>query len=200
MNRQGAIAEIDWYRSLVERKLRLWGGDLREDLRHKLLDNIERVASKKDALVFKPDKQGYYIGEGDEEGLRHGYGIYTRTGVNRDRWMMQAGEWVEERPVGIHTLYDADCPEKHHYLAAVHFKGNRRHERGLVGVKISERGVDTRPRKYRKWEGFSWSTVIVGGIFVYIATLVFIRNAKICLFVMGAVIALYILGCIRGRD
>jgi hypothetical protein len=113
---------------------------------------------------------------------------------------MQAGEWVEERAVGIHTLYDADCPEKHHYLAAVHFKGRRRNERGLVGVTLSERGIDTRPRKYRRWEGFSLSTLIVGAIFVYIATLVFIRNAKICLIVVAIVTILYILGCIRGRD
>ena len=102
--------------------------------------------------------------------------------------------------MGIHTLYDADCPEKHHYLAAVHFKGNRRRERGLIGLKLSERGVDTQPRKYRKWEGFSLSTLVYGAIFVYILTLVFIRNAKICLIVMGAVIILYILGCLRGRD
>ena len=182
MNKTGAIAEVDWYRNLVARKLRDWGWDLRADFKELLLSNLDEVAERKEALSFKKYDEGYYIGQVDEEGLRHGYGIYTRTGVNRDRWMMHAGEWVEERPVGIH------------------FKGNRRHERGLVGVKISERGVDTQPRKYRKWEGFSWSTVIVGGIFVYIATLVLIRNAKICLIVMGAVLALYILGCIRGRD
>ena len=200
MNRQGAIAEIDWYRSLVERKLRLWGGDLREDLRHKLLDNIERVASKKDALVFMPDKQGYYIGEVDEEGLRHGYGIYTRTTNRSDRWTMQAGEWVEERPYGSHTLYEADCPEEHCYLAAMHFKGRRRSERGTIGITLSERGIDTRIRKYRQWEGFSLSTLIFGAIFIYILSLVIIRNAKLSLFVVAGMAILYTIGALRGRQ
>ena len=200
MNRQGAIAEIDWYRSLVERKLRLWGGDLRKDLRHKLLDNIERVASKKDALVFMPDKQGYYIGEVDEEGLRHGYGIYTRTTNRSDRWTMQAGEWVEERPYGIHTLYEADCPEEHCYLAAMHFKGRRRSERGTIGITLSERGIDTRIRKYRQWEGFSLSTLIFGAIFIYILSLVIIRNAKLSLFVVAGMAILYTIGALRGRQ
>ena len=200
MNKATAIAEIDWYRNLVARKLRDWGWDLRADFKELLLTNIDEVASKKESLTYKEYKDGYYIGQVDEEGLRHGYGIFTRTTDKRDRWMMQAGEWVEERAVGIHTLYDADCPEKHHYLAAVHFKGRRRNERGLVGVTLSERGIDTRPRKYRRWEGFSLSTLIVGAIFVYIATLVFIRNAKICLIVVAIVTILYILGCIRGRD
>ena len=200
MDKAGAIAEVDWYRNLVARKLRDWGWDLRADFKELLLSNLNEVAERKASLSFKQYDEGYYIGQVDEEGLRHGYGIYTRTGENRDKWMMHAGEWVEERPVGIHTLYDADCPEKHHYLAAVHFKGNRRRERGLIGLKLSERGVDTQPRKYRKWEGFSLSTLVYGAIFVYILTLVFIRNAKICLIVMGAVIILYILGCLRGRD
>lgn len=200
MNKASAISEIDWYRDLVARKLRLWGGDLRADFKELLLANIDEVAERKESLVFKEYKDGYYIGQVDEEGLRHGYGIFTRTSDKRDRWMMQAGEWVEERAVGIHTLYDADCPEKHHYLAAIHFKGNRRRERGLVGIQMSEHGLDTRPRKYRRWEGFSWSTLIVGAIFIYIFTLVFIRNAKICLAVVAVVAALYLLGCIRGRD
>lgn len=200
MDRAGAIAEVDWYRNLVARKLRLWGGDLRRDFKELLLANIDEVAERGDTLVFKEYKDGYYIGQVDEEGLRHGYGIFTRTTDKRDRWMMQAGEWLEERAVGIHTLYDADCPEKHHYLAAIHFKGNRRHERGLVGVKLSEHGIDTHPRKYRRWEGFSWSTLIVGAIIIYILALAFIRNAKISLIIMAVMVALYILGCIRGRD
>jgi hypothetical protein len=199
MDRAGAIAEIEWYRNLLDRRLRDWGRHLKREARERLLSKIERV-QECDNLQFKQYDEGYYIGQLDEDGLRHGYGIYTRTSDKKDRWMMQAGEWTEERAVGIHTLYDADCPEKHHYLAAIHFKGNRRKERGLVGVKLSERGIDTRPRKYRRWEGFSWSTLIVGAIFIYILTLVFIRNAKICLIVVAIIAALYILGCIRGRD
>lgn len=200
MNREGAISEIDWYRNLVARKLRLWGGELRADFRALLLANIEQVEQHKESLTFKEYEDGYYIGQVDEDGLRHGYGIYTRTTDKRERWMMQAGEWVEERAIGIHTLYDADCPEKHHFLAAVHFKGNRRRERGLIGVRLSERGMDTQPRKYRRWEGFSLSTLIVGVIFVYILSLVIVRNAKISLIVVAIVAALYIVGCIRGRD
>lgn len=200
MDRQGAIAEIEWYRKLVARKLRLWGGDLRDDLRRKLLDNIERVADKSDSLAFKPDKQGYYIGEVDEEGLRHGYGIYTRTTDKNDRWTMQAGEWVEERPYGIHTLYESDCPEEHRYLAAIHFKGRRRSERGTIGITLSERGIDTRIRKYRRWEGFSLSTLIFGAIFIYILSLVIIRNAKLALLVVGGVAIFYTIGALRGRQ
>ena len=79
MNRAGAIAEVDWYRNLVARKLRLWGGDLRADFKELLLANIDEVAEHKESLTFKEYKDGYYIGQVDEEGLRHGYGIYTRT-------------------------------------------------------------------------------------------------------------------------
>ena len=79
MNRAGAIAEVDWYRNLVARKLRLWGGDLRADFKELLLANIDEVAEHKESLTFKEYKDGYYIGQVDEEGLRHGYGFYTRT-------------------------------------------------------------------------------------------------------------------------
>lgn len=200
MERDAAIAEIEWYRNLVARKLRLWGHDLRGDLQQLLLANIERVAERRETLVLKQDKLGYYIGEVDEEGLRHGYGIYTRTTDKRDRWTMQAGEWVEERAYGIHTLYEADCPDQHHYLAAIHFKGRRRSERGLIGVTLSERGIDTRARKYRRWEGFSLSTLIFGAIFIYILTLVFIRNAKLALIVVAIVAIFYTIGALRGRQ
>ena len=200
MNRAGAIAEVDWYRNLVARKLRLWGGDLRADFKELLLANIDEVAEHKESLTFKEYKDGYYIGQVDEEGLRHGYGIFTRTTDKRDRWVMQAGYWQEGRAMGTHTLYDSDCPERLHYLAAMHFLGERRRERGMVEITISERGIDTRPHKYRRWEGFSLSTLLVGGMIIYVFLLATIRNAKLSLIIVGFIAALYLLGALRGRD
>ena len=197
MDRAGAIAEIEWYRNLLDRRLRDWGRHLKREARERLLSKIERV-QECDNLQFKQYDEGYYIGQLDEDGLRHGYGIYTRTTDKRDRWTMQAGEWVEERPTGSHTLYEADCPDDLHYVASLYFRGRRR-ERGIVQITISSRGVDLENRKYRRWERFSLSTMAVGGLMIYIFLLAVTRNAKIGLFVVAGVFIFYLLGFVRGR-
>lgn len=197
MDRAGAIAEIEWYRNLLDRRLRDWGRHLKREARERLLSKIERV-QECDNLQFKQYDEGYYIGQLDEDGLRHGYGIYTRTTDKRDRWTMQAGEWVEERPTGSHTLYEADCPDDLHYVASLYFRGRRR-ERGIVQITISSRGVDLENRKYRRWERFSLSTMVVGGLMIYIFLLAVTRNAKIGLFVVAGVFIFYLLGFVRGR-
>ena len=197
MDRAGAIAEIEWYRNLLDRRLRDWGRHLKREARERLLSKIERV-QECDNLQFKQYDEGYYIGQLDEDGLRHGYGIYTRTTDKRDRWTMQAGEWVEERPTGSHTLYEADCPDELHYVASLYFRGRRR-ERGIVQITISSRGIDLENRKYRRWERFSLSTMVVGGLMIYIFLLALTRNAKIGLFVVAGVFIFYLLGFVRGR-
>lgn len=197
MDRAGAIAEIEWYRNLLDRRLRDWGRHLKREARERLMSKIERVQTCED-LQFKQYDEGYYIGQLDEDGLRHGYGIYTRTTDKRDRWTMQAGEWVEERPTGSHTLYEADCPDELHYIASLYFRGRRR-ERGIVQITISSRGVDLENRKYRRWERFSLSTMAVGGLMIYIFLLALTRNAKIGLFVVAGVFIFYLLGFVRGR-
>ncbi|MBE6205367.1 MAG: hypothetical protein Q4F42_03040 [Rikenellaceae bacterium] len=197
MDRAGAIAEIEWYRNLLDRRLRDWGRHLKREARERLMSKIERVQACED-LQFKQYDEGYYIGQLDEDGLRHGYGIYTRTTDKRDRWTMQAGEWVEERPTGSHTLYEADCPDELHYVASLYFRGRRR-ERGIVQITISSRGVDLENRKYRRWERFSLSTMAVGGLMIYIFLLALTRNAKIGLFVVAGVFIFYLLGFVRGR-
>ncbi|MBO4993297.1 MAG: hypothetical protein J6C60_03465 [Alistipes sp.] len=197
MDRAGAIAEIEWYRNLLDRRLRDWGRHLKREARERLMSKIERVQACED-LQFKQYDEGYYIGQLDEDGLRHGYGIYTRTTDKRDRWTMQAGEWVEERPMGSHTLYEADCPDELHYVASLYFRGRRR-ERGIVQITISSRGVDLENRKYRRWERFSLSTMVVGGLMIYIFLLALTRNAKIGLFVVAGVFIFYLLGFVRGR-
>lgn len=197
MDRAGAIAEIEWYRNLLDRRLRDWGRHLKREARERLLSKIERV-QECDDLQFKQYDEGYYIGQLDEDGLRHGYGIYTRTTDKRDRWTMQAGEWIEERPTGSHTLYEADCPDELHYVASLYFRGRRR-ERGIVQITISSRGIDLENRKYRRWERFSLSTMVVGGLMIYIFLLAVTRNAKIGLFVVAGVFIFYLLGFVRGR-
>ena len=197
MDRAGAIAEIEWYRNLLDRRLRDWGRHLKREARERLMSKIERVQACED-LQFKQYDEGYYIGQLDEDGLPHGYGIYTRTTDKRDRWTMQAGEWVEERPTGSHTLYEADCPDELHYIASLYFRGRRR-ERGIVQITISSRGVDLENRKYRRWERFSLSTMAVGGLMIYIFLLALTRNAKIGLFVVAGVFIFYLLGFVRGR-
>ena len=197
MDRAGAIAEIEWYRNLLDRRLRDWGRHLKREARERLLSKIERV-QECDNLQFKQYDEGYYIGQLDEDGLRHGYGIYTRTTDKRDRWTMQAGEWIEERPTGSHTLYEADCPDELHYVASLYFRGRRR-ERGIVQITISSRGIDLENRKYRRWERFSLSTMVVGGLMIYIFLLAVTRNAMIGLFVVAGVFIFYLLGFVRGR-
>ena len=197
MDRAGAIAEIEWYRNLLDRRLRDWGRHLKREARERLLSKIDRV-QEFDKLHFKQYDEGYYIGQLDADGLRHGSGIYTRTTDKRDRWTMQAGEWIEERPTGSHTLYEADCPDELHYVASLYFRGRRR-ERGIVQITISSRGVDLENRKYRRWERFSLSTMVVGGLMIYIFLLAVTRNAKIGLFVVVGVFIFYLLGFVRGR-
>lgn len=198
MNRATAIEEISWYRNLVARRLRDWGRELRPNVRDLLLSNIDDVAACSD-LQFKELEEGYYIGQLDEDGLRHGYGIYTRTTDKRDRWTMQAGLWQEERPTGSHTIYEADCPDEHHYIASVYYRGRRR-EKGTVEITISNRGIDLKPRTFRRWEGFSLSTIAVGGLAIYIFLLATIRNAKLSLLIVGVILIFYVIGALRGRQ
>ena len=158
------------------------------------------VSERKKLLQYKALEDGYYAGELDEEGIPHGYGIRTYTTPRRDRWVMHAGVWVEGRPMGSHTLYDADCPDSRHYLAEITFSGERRKEKGVVEYKISESGIDGRRHKYRHYEGFSLSTMAVGLSFVYLLCFALLRNAKIGLFVTAVVALLYMIGNIRRRE
>ena len=200
MNRQAAIEEVEWYEQLVARKLRQWGRELKPSLRDRLLGNMSDVSQRKKLLQYKALEDGYYAGEMDEEGIPHGYGIRTYTTPRRDRWVMHAGFWVEGRPMGSHTLYDADCPDSRHYLAEITFSGERRKEKGMVEYKISESGIDGRRHKYRNYEGFSLSTMAVGLSFVYLLCFALLRNARIGLFVTAVVAVLYMIGNIRRRE
>ena len=200
MNRERAIEEVEWYRQLVIRKLRAWGRDLHPETQRLLVENMDDVATRRDVLQYKEYADGYYIGQLDEDKRRHGYGIFTRTTKIRDRWTMQAGFWHDDRAMGTHTFYDSDCPQSHHYLAAIYFRGEKRREQGSVEVSISERGIDSRPRKYRSWEGFSFTTLLVGGLIIYVFLLATIRNARLSLYIVGFIAALYLLGSLRGRD
>ena len=200
MNRQAAIEEVEWYEQLVARKLRQWGRELKPSLRERLLGNMSDVSERKKLLQYKAIEDGYYAGELDEEGIPHGYGIRTYTTPRRDRWVMHAGFWVEGRPMGSHTLYDADCPDSRHYLAEITFSGERRKEKGVVEYKISESGIDGRRHKYRHYEGFSLSTMAVGLSFVYLLCFALLRNARIGLFVTAVVALLYMIGNIRRRE
>ena len=106
MDRNAAIKEIEWYHNLVRSKIREWGLELNQDARTLLMQNMSEVAERQDQLQFKQLKNGYYIGELDEEGLRNGYGITTHTTKNPDRWVMQAGQWhiLRQRLPQIETL------------------------------------------------------------------------------------------------
>ena len=200
MDQTRAIEEVEWYRQLVIRKLRAWGRDLHPETQRLRVENMDEVASRINSLSYKEYKDGYYIGKIDEDTRSHGYGIFTRTTKIRDRWTMQAGYWHDDRAMGTHTFYDSDCPQSHHYLAAIYFHGEKRREQGSVEVSISERGIDSRPRKYRSWEGFSFTTLLVGGLIIYVFLLATIRNARLSLYIVGFIAALYLLGSLRGRD
>lgn len=200
MNQKAAIEEVEWYRQLVARKLKLWGKELKPSHRERLMGNMNDVAERVKLLKYKALEDGYYAGELDEEGIPHGYGIRTYTSSRRDRWVMHAGFWVEGRPMGSHTLYDADCPSSRHYLAEISYSGERRKERGMVEFKITESGIDGRRHKYRHYEGFSLSTMAVGLSFVYMLCFALLRNAKVGLFVTAVVAILYMLGNIRRRE
>lgn len=200
MEHQAAIAEVDWYCNLVRRRIERWGSTLPSKAKAMLTDNMDEIASRKSSLQYKQLKNGYYIGQLDEEGLQQGYGIFTRTTAKRDRWTMLAGEWVEGTPIGIHTLYESDCPDAHHYLAAIHFKGERRRDKGLIGFSLSEAGINTEARQYRQYEYFSLSTLAVGSAMIFLLLLVITRNAKISLLGIAIVALLYLVSYIRGRQ
>ena len=179
-DREAAIEEMEWYDALVRRKLRTWGRWLDRDHKRILTDNFDALAPRREALQFIVDDEGYYIGEVDEEGLRHGFGVYTCNTIGPKRWVMQAGMWHEGRPTGPHTLYDASGPSGQHFLASVYYTGERRHERGLVQFSISDDGYNGRPRKYRRYERFSMATLAVGLAIVYMICFFLTRRMSAC--------------------
>lgn len=197
MDRTSALEELDWYDALVRRKLRTWGRWLDTDHRRILTDNLDTIASRRDRLQFLQMKDGYYIGEVDEEGLRHGYGVFTCDTIGPKRWVMQAGLWHEGRPAGPHTLYDASGPKGHHFLASVYYTGDRRHERGMVQFSISDGGYNGRPRKYRRYEKFSMATLAVGLSIIYMLCFFFTRRLAFGLYVCIVVALLYLIGSTR---
>ena len=182
-DREAAIEEMEWYDALVRRKLRTWGRWLDRDHKRILTDNFDALSARREALQFIVDDEGYYIGEVDEEGLRHGFGVYTCNTIGPKRWVMQAGMWHEGRPTGPHTLYDASGPSGQHFLASVYYTGERRHERGLVQFSISDDGYNGRPRKYRRYERFSMATLAVGLAIVYMICFFLTRRMSLSLMV-----------------
>lgn len=199
MTRDEAIKEIDWYRQLVEKRLRQWGKGISAEWRERLSGNLSDVAERAAHLEFREYVDGYYIGEIDEEGLRQGYGVYTRTTNRNAGWTMQAGFWHEDRPMGSHTLYDADAPATNRMLASVNFSGRSKKERGKIEYSISPRGIDCRQRRFSQWEGFSLSTMVIGLGLIYLLLMVTLRNARIALFIVAIIGLLYAFGCLRGR-
>lgn len=197
MDRAAALAELEWYDTLVRRKLRTWGRWLDIDHKRILTDNFDAIAARRGTLQFRAEKDGYYIGEVDEEGLRHGYGVYTFDDMGPKRWVMQAGQWHEGRPTGAHTLYDASGPRGHRYLASVYYTGERRHEQGLVQFSISNDGYNGRQHKYRRYERFSMATLIVGLAIVYMITFFLTRKASFGIFVCVVIAFLYLIGSTR---
>lgn len=196
-DREAAIEEMEWYDALVRRKLRTWGRWLDHDHKRILTDNFDALAPRREALQFLVDNEGYYIGEVDEEGLRHGFGVYTCNTIGPKRWVMQAGMWHEGRPTGPHTLYDASGPSGQHFLASVYYTGERRHERGLVQFSISDDGYNGRPRKYRRYERFSVATLAVGLAIVYMICFFFTRRMSLSMMVCAVVAFLYLIGANR---
>lgn len=196
-DREAAIEEMEWYDALVRRKLRTWGRWLDRDHKRTLTDNFDALAPRREALQFIVDDEGYYIGEVDEEGLRHGFGVYTCNTIGPKRWVMQAGMWHEGRPTGPHTLYDASGPSGQHFLASVYYTGERRHERGLVQFSISDDGYNGRPRKYRRYERFSMATLAVGLAIVYMICFFLTRRMSLSLMVCAVVAFLYLIGANR---
>lgn len=200
MNREQAIQEIDWYHALVKRKIREWGYELNRDARTLLMENMDEVLERKQRLQFKELKYGYYIGELDEEGLRNGFGITTHTTKNPDRWVMQAGEWCEDCAMGWHTLYDSDCPKSKHFLALLNFKGERKSESGTVHFSIAEYGSNFKQRKYRRYAGFKWTTLVVGLIMVFIILFYLTHRIRLSLIVCAGVAIFYAIGALRERQ
>ena len=200
MNHDRAIQEVEWYHSLVKKKIRQWGWELNTSARDLLLSNMEEISERRERLKFKPLKDGYYIGELDEDGLRNGYGITTLTTKNPNRWVMQAGEWHEERPQGWHTLYDSDCPESKHFLALVKFSGERRREAGEIEFSIADYGSNFTRRKYRRYTGFSWSTLVVGLMIVFMILFFLTRRIRLSLLGCAIVAILYTIGALREKQ
>ena len=200
MNHDRAIQEVEWYHSLVKRKIQQWGWELNTSARDLLLSNMEEISERRERLKFKPLKDGYYIGELDEDGLRNGYGITTLTTKNPNRWVMQAGEWHEERPQGWHTLYDSDCPESKHFLALVKFSGERRREAGEIEFSIADYGSNFTRRKYRRYTGFSWSTLVVGLMIVFMILFFLTRRIRLSLLGCAIVAILYTIGALREKQ
>lgn len=201
MDRAGAIKEVAWYRSLVRRKVREWGLSLNRDEEELLVGNMDDVARlSEEQMQYKPYKSGYYIGQLDEDGLRHGWGVMTHTTKNPDRWVMQAGQWCDERPIGSHTLYDSDSPKRKHFLASVRFSGERKREAGMIELSLSERGVSYLKRKYRRYEGFSLSTLAVGLVFIFILSFVLTRRFKLSLIIIVLIAVFYTIGALRERQ
>lgn len=199
MTREQAIKEIEWYQRLVEKRLTDWGKGISPEWQERLTGNLRDVAERRGLLELKEYGDGYYIGELDEDGLRQGYGIYTRTPKSGKGWIMQAGFWHENQPMGSHTLYDADAPAKSRMLASVYFSGERKNERGKIEYSISPRGIDSRERKFRQWEGFSLSTMVIGLGLIYLVLMLLVRNARIAIFIIAIIGLLYSFGSLRGN-
>lgn len=201
MDRAKAVGEIAWYRSLVRRKVREWGLSLDHNEIDLLVGNLDDIARQSEqSLQLKPYKSGYYIGQMDEDGLRHGWGIMTYTTKNPDRWVMQAGQWCDERAIGSHTFYDSDSPKCKHFLASVRFSGERKRESGVIELSLSERGVSYERRKYRRYEGFSPSTLAVGAVFAFILCFVLTRRFRLSLILVVVLAVFYTIGAIRERQ
>jgi hypothetical protein len=200
VDRNTAIKEIEWYRNLVRGKIREWGLELNQDARTLLMDNMNEVAERQDKLQFKQLKNGYYIGELDAEGLRNGYGITTHTTKDPDRWVMQAGEWHEDCPLEWHTLYDSDCPKSKHFLALVKFKGERKKEAGTIHFSIADYGSNFKHRPYRRYSGFSWSTLVVGLMIVFTILFFFTRRIRLSLLGCIVIAVFYTIGALREKQ
>lgn len=199
MTREEAIKEIGWYRQLIEKRITLWGKGISAEWRERLTGNIDDVAERESLLNLKEYTNGYYIGELNAKGQREGYGIYTYTPPQSKGWIMQAGFWQNDAPMGSQTLYDADAPAQRRMLASVHFSGRRKKERGKIEFSISPRGIDSRERKFRQWEGFSLSTMTIGLAIIYLVLMVIIRNARVTIFIIAIVGLLYAFGCLRNN-
>jgi hypothetical protein len=158
------------------------------------------VAEREEKLQFKQLKNGYYIGELDEEGLRNGYGITTHTTKDPDRWVMQAGQWHEDCPQEWHTFYDSDCPKSKHFLALVKFKGERKSEAGTIHFSIADYGSNFKHRPYRRYSGFSWSTLVVGLMIVFTILFFFTRRIRLSLLGCIVIAVFYTIGALREKQ
>ena len=113
---------------------------------------------------------------------------------------MQAGEWHEDCAMGWHTLYDSDCPKSKHFLALLNFKGERKSESGTVHFSIAEYGSNFKQRKYRRYAGFKWTTLVVGLIMVFIILFYLTHRIRLSLIVCAGVAIFYAIGALRERQ